>query len=75
MSVKGKVIDIWAPSAFGFLKAMNPFIGAVWSLKFKCGACEVTSTVQHDEEKKHHKCPVCGAINLLKETNYYDIHG
>lgn len=72
--VKGKTLDIWAPNAVGFLRAFNPFRGTIWSLRFKCGNCGIKSTVQHDEDKEHHKCPVCGAINTLKETSYYDLY-
>jgi len=72
--VEGRTIDIWAPSAVGFLKAFNPLGGTIWSLKFECGNCGAKPTVQHDEERNYHKCPVCKVVNILEETSYYDLY-
>lgn len=73
-SVEGKTINIWAPSAIGLLKAMASITKTIWSLKFKCGSCGAKPIVQHDEDKNYHKCPVCGTINILEETSYYDLY-
>jgi DNA-directed RNA polymerase subunit RPC12/RpoP len=70
MSVKGKSLSISAPNIFGML---DIFSYRKWSLKFKCGNCQAEPIVQHDEIKNYHKCPICGEINILKETSWYDL--
>lgn len=73
-AAKGKTISISAPNVMGFLRALNPFGGAVWTIKFKCGYCGAKPTVQHDEEDCYHDCPVCGARNILDVTSYYELY-
>ena len=70
MSIKGKTISIGAPSLLG---ALDIFSYRKWTLEFKCGKCDANPTVQHDEAKNYHKCPVCGEINILDKTSWYDL--
>lgn len=66
-SVNGKTLLIGAPNLFNTFFSLN-----VWSLKFKCGDCGSEPTVQHNENRNYHKCPVCGTNNLLEVVSYND---
>lgn len=68
-SVNGKTLSVSAPNFLGFF---NFVAFRIWSLKFKCGSCKSEPIVQHDEVKNYHTCPVCGIINILDKTSYYD---
>ena len=64
--INGKTIDVYAPNIFGMF---DIFSYRKWSLKFLCGQCGATPTVQHDEEKNWHKCPVCKTTNIIDKTS------
>ena len=66
MSFQGKTLSVEFPAAWA---ALNPFCYRMWSIRFKCGNCGAESTVNHDEVKNYHKCPVCKEINILDKTS------
>lgn len=68
MSVKGKTLSISAPNLWGAFTGFRK-----WTLTFLCGSCGANPTVQHDEVKNYHKCPICKETNILKKTSWYDL--
>lgn len=65
--IHGHTITIAYPSFLGLLH-----LNRYWELTFICGNCGAKPTVQHDEEKNWHKCPVCKEVNILDVVCYWD---
>lgn len=66
---KATITNISSPNMFSIIRSIlipfGLFNGHFSTIEFICGDCKQKVTVQHDNDKDYHRCPVCRSLNEL----------